>query len=101
MAILVRYQKASKEGSEKSVYLDYSFYKMIFNETTLRSNNLIIVKQIALLRYKSLTLELNKPQLELLTKELQKLSMLGYTHYQIDEFTFFAKKHYLRITACW
>ena len=88
MAFLVCYSHDPPHDhpTNRAIYLDQSFYEMIFRECRRPDSDYVILKEIASLRYKSPTLVLSQESLEILQSELDRLDAHEYFHSRIAEF---------------
>jgi hypothetical protein len=87
MAFLVCYSKSPPDDHaiDKAIYLDQSFYQLIFTCCRSELGGYPVLREIASLKYKSPTLVLNKEQLILLEQELINLEKVGQRHPQIAD----------------
>ncbi len=88
MAFLVCYSQKPPDDhpSQVAIYLDQSFYEMIFSHFRSAESRYSIMRDIALLRYKSPTLVVPNTSLQSLNKELACLAKDGLKHSQISGF---------------
>ena len=83
MAFLVCYSNQLADHTrDRAIYLDQGFYGMIFGNCRLESSGFRVLRQIALLRYKSPTILLSPDQLARLISELEALESTGPKHPQ-------------------
>ena len=83
MAILVRH-----EGNETDtvIYLSQRFYELIFRTARHEESGYQVLRQIALLKYKSPKLTLGRDQLETLANELARFECENSDQSQVAEF---------------
>jgi hypothetical protein len=87
MAFLVCYSGSLDDHTRnRAVYLDQTFYELIFALCREERGGYSVLREIALLRYKSPTIIVGQTRLRLLADELNTLSASGVTHPQIAEF---------------
>jgi hypothetical protein len=87
MAFLVCYSRFPPDDHtrHKAIYLDQRFYKLIYDRCRSEVGPYIVLKEIALLRYKSPTLVVSGERLALLDQDLNRLAESGASHPQIAE----------------
>lgn len=84
MAFLVCYSKSlSDHAKNKAIYLDQRFYELIFRHCRSEGSGFTILRQVALLRYKSPRILFSMKQLPCLVEELERLEKANHTHPQI------------------
>ena len=72
MAFLVSYsQTLSDHATNRAIYLDDKFYKLIFRKCRKESARFTVLGEIALLRYKSPKIMLGNDRIEHLIQELE------------------------------
>ncbi|HZF00123.1 MAG TPA: hypothetical protein VE981_24145 [Planctomycetota bacterium] len=71
MAILVRYER---NELERAIYLSQSFYRLIHRKARQEGSGYSVLRDVALLKYKSPTLTIGGDRLGQLVTDLQKLS---------------------------
>jgi len=90
MAFLVCYSRLGgtdeHRGPNKAIYLDQHFYELIYDGCRSDAGAYIILRKIALLRYKSPVLVISTDQLALLRHELSRFEESGVVHPQLAEF---------------
>ena len=88
MAFLVCYSIAppSDHAKDTAVHLDQGFYRSIFRSCRREDSGYSVLRDIALLRYKSPTLTVPKDRLTLLIGELVQLETSNDNHPQINKF---------------
>lgn len=87
MALLVCYSDSlADHPQDKAIYLDQQFYGMIFHHCRGESSGFDLLRQIALLRYKSPTILLPAEQLPALAAELDVLEHDNRKHSQLRAF---------------
>ena len=87
MAFLVCYSDSIADHTEdKAIYLDQQFYELIFRHIRNDSTGFTVMRQIALLRYKSPSILISTTQLPALIVELEVLDNSCPQHPQIHEF---------------
>src|SRR5262249_53177096 len=69
-----------------AIYLNQQFYELIFSTCRSEHSPYLVLREIALLKYKSPTLVVAGNRLELLDRELARLEESGAAHPQIAEF---------------
>ena len=86
MAFLVCYSSSLDDHArDKAVYLDQAFYELIFAHCASDRGDYAVLREIALLRYKSPTIIVGQERLGLLADELATLAASGVSHPQIAE----------------
>jgi hypothetical protein len=88
MAFLVCYSRYPPEyhTEDRAIYLDQAFYQMIFEQCRNVDCGYTILRDIALLRYKSPTLVVPTERLETLHNELTRLARNGACDPQLSAF---------------
>ncbi len=88
MALLVCYSKSppNDHARDRAIYLNQRFYELIFKNCRSEQTPYIVLRDIALLRYKSPTLIVSGDRLALLDRELMNLEESNLSHPQIAEF---------------
>ena len=90
MAVLVCYSRNPPDDHAKAnstaIYLDQRFYEMIFSNCRSAQGPYVVLREIALLRYKSPVLTVQGDRLDMLEKELTDLEASGLLHPQIADF---------------
>jgi hypothetical protein len=88
MAFLVCYSKSPPDdhAHDRAIYLDQRFYELIFRYCRSELGDYRILREIALLKYKSPILVLTGEQLTLLDRELTNLEETELRHPQIADF---------------
>ena len=87
MAFLVCYSnQLADHARDRAIYLDQNFYRLIFANCRLDSPGFHLLRQIALLRYKSPTILIPTDQLAGLVSELDALESASRKHSQTTEF---------------
>jgi hypothetical protein len=86
MAYLVCYSNSIDDHTKaKAIYLDQLFYELIFRCCRDESSGYVLLRQIALLRYKSPTIMIPAEQLSELATELANLQENCGYHPQIED----------------
>lgn len=87
MAFLVCYSTNPPKDHtrDRAIYLDQSFYKLIYEHCRGLEAGYATLGTIAALRYKSPTLVVNPDSLKILACELNRLSDNGHLHSQIPD----------------
>ena len=86
MAFLVSYSGSlSDHTTNRAIYLDDKFYKLIFRKCCKESAQFAVLREIAMLRYKSPTIMLEKDRIEHLIQELEHLEHANCKHDQIPQ----------------
>jgi hypothetical protein len=67
-----------------AIYLDQRFYELIYRQCRSQSGPYTLLREIALLRYKSPTLSIVGERLLLLDQDLTRLAESGASHPQIE-----------------
>ena len=70
----------------KAIYLNQQFYELIYDECRSDLRPYVVLREIALLKYKSPTLVVSGDRLALLDRELMDLERSGMSHPQLSEF---------------
>ncbi|TWU11764.1 hypothetical protein CA54_05730 [Symmachiella macrocystis] len=84
MAFVVCYSKSlSDHVKNGAIYLDQRFYELIFRYCRSEGSGFTVLRQVALLRYKSPTILLSTKQIPCLVDELERLEQANHTHPQI------------------
>ncbi len=87
MAFLVCYSLPLEDHTRKrAIYLDQQFYELIFENCCLENGGYPLLREIALLKYKSPTLIIEEDKLFALEQELGSFELLKLEHPQIEEF---------------
>ena len=87
MAFLVCYSEAlADHTNNKAIYLDQSFYELIFKRCRSSEAEFSVLSLIANLRYKSPAILISAGQITQLSNDLKRLIELGKHHPQIDDF---------------
>jgi hypothetical protein len=88
MAFLVCYSWSPPDdhAERKAVYLDQRFYELLFEHCRSDRGPYSLLREIALLRYKSPTLVIGRERLDLLDQELVSFVASGLSHDQVEEF---------------
>jgi|SRR5689334_3268928 len=88
MAFLVCYSRSAPDDHtrRKAIYLDQTFYELIFRQCMIERSHYANLSVIASLRYKSPLLVVTGENLDSLTHELTALEGSGQTHPQLSEF---------------
>jgi hypothetical protein len=88
MAFLVSYSRSAPDDHtrQKAIYLDQSFYELIFHHCMRKRSYYANLSAIASLRYKSPLLVVSEDNLDSLTRELEDLERSGHAHSQLTEF---------------
>jgi len=88
MAFLVCYSWAppTDHAEMKAIYLDQSFYELVFDSCRGVDSQSSILSEIAMLKYKSPALVVDGERLVLLSGELKCFAELAVGHPQISEF---------------
>ena len=88
MAFLVCYSNSIDDHTarDKAVYVDHSFYKLIFRNCRRETSGYNVLRRIANLRYKGPAILIATEQLTTLVSELEALEDANLTHPQIHEF---------------
>ena len=88
MAFLVCYSWSPPEdhSRDRAIYLDQNFYELIFKHCRAERGPYMVLREIALLKYKSPTLIVIGDRLTVLDQELEKFEASGLSHPQIAEF---------------
>ena len=88
MAFLVCYSKSPPDdhGRDRAIYLNQRFYELIFKNCRSEHGAYIVLRGIALLKYKSPTFIVSGERLTLLGRELKNLEESDLSHPQIDGF---------------
>ena len=88
MAFLVCFSQSPPHDHthRKAIYLDQEFYSLIFTHCQSLGGPYVILREIALLRYKNPTLVIEQVRLAALEQELVALGAAGQSHSQIAEF---------------
>jgi hypothetical protein len=68
-----------------AIYLNQQFYELIFKHCRLAGGPYVVLREIALLKYKSPTLVVSVDRLAVLDQELMSLGESGVSHPQITE----------------
>ena len=86
MAYLVCYSNSIDDDTKaKAIYLDQLFYELIFRRCRDESSGYVLLRQIALLRYKSPRIMIPAEQLSELATELANLQKNRGYHPQIED----------------
>lgn len=85
MAFLVCYSWHPPDDHTRNmaIYLNQKFYELIFEHCRFENDTYAVLRDIALLKYKSPRLVVSRDRLALLDKELARLN---FSHSQIEEF---------------
>jgi hypothetical protein len=88
MAFLVCYSRSPPDDHTRhfAIYMDQRFYELIHNDCRFEHGPYVVLREIALLKYKSPTLVVSGERLALLDQELRNLEESGVSHSQIAEF---------------
>lgn len=88
MAFLVCYSWSPPDDHtrNRAIYLNQQFYELIFKNCRSEHGSYIVLRDIALLKYKSPRLVVSGDRLTLLDRELMSLEASGVSHPQIGEF---------------
>lgn len=88
MAFLVCYSRTppNDHTKDKAIYLEQGFYKLIFYQCRHEGSGYAVLRDIALLKYKSPTLIVGGDQLVILVDELAQLGTSSKGHSQIADF---------------
>ena len=87
MAFLVCYSETLADHAiNKAIYLDHSFYKLIFKHCRSSEAEFSVLSSIANLRYKSPSILISAGQTNQLSNELKRLIEHGNHHHQTNEF---------------
>jgi hypothetical protein len=88
VAFLVCYSRSPPDDHtrDRAIYLDQQFYELIYNGCRFEHGPYLVLREIALLKYKGPTLVVSGERLALLDLELRKLEQSGVSHPQIAEF---------------
>ena len=85
MAFMVCYSWSPPDDHTRhgAIYLNQQFYELIFENCRSEHGPYVVLREIALLRYKSPTLVISGDRLALLDQELLHLEESGASHSQI------------------
>ena len=88
MAFVVCYSWSPPDDHTRhgAIYVNQRFYESIYKHCRSTDSPYVVLREIALLRYKSPTLVVSGDQLALLGRELMTLEESGVSHPQIAEF---------------
>jgi hypothetical protein len=88
VALLVCYSRYPPDdhARDKAIYLDQRFYELIYKGCRSELGPYAVLREIALLKYKSPTLVVLGERLRLLHQELMRLEESGVSHPQIAKF---------------
>lgn len=88
MALLVCYLRSQRldHAHERAIYLDQTFYELIFAHCRTKGGPFAILREMALLKYKSPTLVVPTDRVTLLDQELGHLERADLSHPQIGDF---------------
>ena len=88
MAFLVCYSWSPPDDHtrHRAIYLDQRFYKLIYRNCRSESGSSTVLREIALLRYKSPTFVVGGPRLTQLDQDLVRLAESGESHPQTARF---------------
>ena len=88
MAFVVCYSRSPPDDHtrHRAIYLDQRFYESIWQNCRSESEHYTLLREIALLQYKSPTLVVRGDQLTQLDQELVRLAASGVSHPQITAF---------------
>lgn len=88
MAFLVCYSWSPPDDHtrHRAIYLDQRFYELIWRNCRADNAPYTVLREIALLRYKSPTLVINGDRLTQLDQDLVRLAESGVSHPQIAAF---------------
>jgi hypothetical protein len=88
VAFLVCYSRSPPDDHtrDKAIYLDQQFYELIFKWCRDEHGHYLVLREIALLKYKSPRLVVAGDRLALLDQELMTLEESGASHPQIEKF---------------
>jgi hypothetical protein len=99
MAILVRYA-----GNERDrvIYLSQRFYRLIHRKASKERSGYTVLREIALLKYKSPTLTVGGDRLEQLISDLKKLNgALIFRRKEVSDFLAVCEKAQANSQALW
>ncbi len=87
MAFVVCYSRPAPEGYSRllAIYLDQSFYELIFQHCLDERSYYAVLSVVASLRYKSPTLVISGSELQILVQEVLNLEFAGHMHPQFIE----------------
>ena len=83
MTLNKRLQRRRKEGA---IYLDQPFYELVFRYCRQANSGFSVLRDIALLRFKSPTLVIVGDQLKRLIEDLDQRERLNHRHPHIEGF---------------
>ncbi len=88
MAFLVCFSWSPPDdhAQHRAIYLDQTFYESIWRECRVDDDPYTVLREIALLQYKSPTLVVAADRLPQLERELVRLEKSGVSHPQIADF---------------
>jgi hypothetical protein len=88
VAFVVCYSRSPPDDHtrHRAIYLNQQFYEVIFGECRSPDGPYGVLREIALLRYKSPTLVVAGDRLGVLDQDLARLERSGASHPQIAEF---------------